>query len=147
MLPRTRQSDLHIEQVGDELVICDQRTQTAHCLNPGAAFVWEHCNGRRISAQIAEEARRASIGLDEAAIDAAIALLRGKDLLEASPATTQHEPVRLSRRVLTKAAVAALIPAIVSIAAPSAVLAQSGPIRGGGDGDGPPVDGPPSGSF
>ncbi|MBL8852311.1 MAG: PqqD family protein [Planctomycetaceae bacterium] len=145
MLPQYRRSDMHIEQVGDELVICDQRTQTAHCLNAGAAFVWKHCDGRQTAAWIADEARRAGISLDEAAVDDAIALLYEKDLLVASATASLHEPKRLSRRVLTKAAVAALVPAIVSIAAPSAVLAQSGPIRDGGNGG--PIDGPPIDSF
>jgi hypothetical protein len=132
MLPVARQSDLHVEDVGDDLVVYDHRTQAAHSLNAAAAYVWELCDGTRSATRIADAARAAGLPWTEATIADAISQLQAKDLLETAAANSRP---RISRRVLTKAAVAALVPTIISIATPAAALALSSP-------QGPPGDGP-----
>jgi hypothetical protein len=134
MLPVARQSDLHVEEVGDDLVVYDHRTQAAHSLNAAAAYVWEQCDGARSAADIATAAHAAGLPWTEAAVADVISQLRAKDLLE--PAATAAKPAapRMTRRVLAKAAVVALVPAIVSIATPAAALVLSNP-------NGPPRDG------
>lgn len=130
MLPVARQADLHVEQVGDDLVVYDHRTQAAHALNAAAACVWEQCDGARSAAEIAAE-----LSLKEAAVADALSLLQAKDLLASAGTVTQPQARRITRRVLTKAAAAALVPAIVSIATPASALVLSNP-------NGPPGDGP-----
>ena len=130
MLPVARQADLHVEQVGDDLVVYDHRTQAAHALNTAAACVWEQCDGTRSPAEIAAE-----LSLPEDAVVDALSQLRAKELLESAGTAAQPRTRRMTRRVLTKAAVAALVPAIVSIATPASALVLSNP-------NGPPRDGP-----
>lgn len=77
MRPKGRGDGLVIEAVGDELVVYDERSQTAHGLSPEAAAVWRSCDGSRSSAEIAEE-----VGLEQAVVDRALAELRAGDLLE-----------------------------------------------------------------
>jgi hypothetical protein len=134
MLPVARQSDLHFEEVGDDLVIYDHRTHAAHSLNAAAAFVWEHCDGQRSAADIAAFAQTAGLPWSEETITEALAQLSAKDLLETGVATARSGQRMMSRRVLTKVAVAALVPAIVSIATPAAAIVISGPL--GRDGAG-----------
>lgn len=135
MLPVARQSDLHLEDVGDDLVIYDHRTQAAHSLNAAAAFVWAQCDGSRSAADIAAAARNAGLPCTEATIAETFSQLRAKDLFESVATVARPATPRITRRVLTKAAVAALVPAIVSIATPAAALVLSNP-------QGPPRDGP-----
>jgi hypothetical protein len=124
MLPVARQSDLHFEEVGDDLVVYDHRTQAAHSLNAAAAYVWEQCDGTRSAAEIAAAARAAGLPWTDATITEAIAQLHAKNLVEPTAVASSPTP-RITRRVLTKAAVAALVPAIVSIATPAAALVLS----------------------
>ena len=46
-LPRARKEGLLEEAVGEELLLYDQDSHTAHCLSPIAACVWRHCDGER----------------------------------------------------------------------------------------------------
>jgi hypothetical protein len=131
MLPVARQSDLHVEDVGDDLVVYDHRTQAAHALNAAAVYVWEQCDGTRSPAEIADAARAAGLPWTEATIADAISQLQAKSLLGTAAADARP---RMTRRGLTKAAVAALVPAIVSIASPAAALALSSPQFPPGDG-------------
>src|SRR5262245_43926930 len=131
MQPIARTDDLDIEEVGDELVVFDHRTHAAHALNPAAAFVWERCDGRHSLEQIEAEAR--ACDLPAGAVSQAVALLNDRQLLCAGPRQPSGQSRRLTRRMLTKAAVAALVPAIVSIAAPASAFIISGPNGGGGE--------------
>jgi hypothetical protein len=77
-LPRARQDGLLEEAVGEELLLYDQESHTAHCLSPVAACVWRHCNGERDLAELAQLA-----GTSENLVADALRELREKDLLDA----------------------------------------------------------------
>ncbi|MBL8852312.1 MAG: PqqD family protein [Planctomycetaceae bacterium] len=129
MLPVARVNELHVEQVGDDLVLFDHRTHAAHSLNATAAFVWERCDGEHSCAQIADEARQAGSPLTENDVRKTVEELSEKQLL-ATAAEPRAAGWRISRRTLAKTAVAALVPAIVSVASPaSAIVLSDGPIR------------------
>ena len=51
--PRARQEDLVIEGLSGETLVYDMRTHKAHCLNPTAALVWSHCDGRATVGEMA----------------------------------------------------------------------------------------------
>lgn len=53
-LPQARHDELFIEQLGDELLVFDAKHRSAHRLNPTAAWVWRHCDGRTTVAQAAQ---------------------------------------------------------------------------------------------
>ena len=44
-MPQARRSGLIIQEVDSEILIYDQETDKAHCLNPTAAKVWNYCDG------------------------------------------------------------------------------------------------------
>ncbi len=115
--PRARSDGIVIEEVGDELVIYVQATQTAHALSADAAAVWRCCDGRRSAIDIASV-----VGLDQARVARALDELSGAGLIE--------EPEGISRRALYKrmaklGAAAVSAPLIYSVAIPAASAAQS----------------------
>jgi hypothetical protein len=92
-LPRARQDGLLEEAVGEELLIYDQSSHTAHSLSPIAACVWRHCDGEH---DIAELARLA--GASENVVADALHELCEKDLLVAEPELMQGTMAGESRR-------------------------------------------------
>ena len=52
-LAKARHDRLVVEAVSDELVVYDLDRGTVHLLNPVAALVWKHCDGRTTVAQLA----------------------------------------------------------------------------------------------
>lgn len=44
-MPQARRSGLIIQEVDSEILIYDQETNKAHCLNQTAAKVWKYCDG------------------------------------------------------------------------------------------------------
>jgi hypothetical protein len=92
-LPRARQDGLLEEAVGEELLLYDQETHTAHCLSPIAASVWRHCDGEHDLAELAVIA-----GVSEDLIASALYELRQKELLDTEPALTQSTIPGESRR-------------------------------------------------
>jgi hypothetical protein len=130
-LPRARKDDLLEETVGEELLIYDRDSHTAHCLSPIAAGVWRHCDGERDVTGLAE-----LTGASENLVADALHELREKDLLAAEPTLMQSTALGISRRdaivrVARAGAAAAAAPLIVSATAATPAMASSG---GGGSG-------------
>lgn len=126
LLPRARRDDLLEETVGEELLLYDQSSHTAHCLSPIAACVWRHCDGERGLTELAELA-----GASESVVADALHELREKDLLDAEPARTQSTVSGFSRReVIARgvryAAAAAAGSLIVSATAATPAMAEEG---------------------
>ena len=92
-LPRARQDGLLEETVGEEPLLYDQNSHTAHCLRPIAACVWRHCDGDYDLAELAELA-----GVSENLVADALYELHEKDLLDAEPQPTQSTIPGESRR-------------------------------------------------
>ena len=44
--PVARQEGLVIQEMPDEVLVFDLKTNKAHCLNETAAFVWKACDGK-----------------------------------------------------------------------------------------------------
>jgi hypothetical protein len=125
-LPRARKDDLLEETVGEELLLYDQNSHTAHCLSPIAACVWRHCDGEHDATELAELA-----GASENLVADALHELREKDLLDAKPTLTQSTIPGESRReaigrVARYGAAAAAGSLIVSATAATPAMASSG---------------------
>jgi len=130
-LPRARQDGLLEETVGEELLLYDRDSHTAHCLSPIAACVWRHCDGEHDIAELALLA-----GASEDLIANALHELREKDLLAAEPELMQTIAPGESRRdaivrVARYGAAAAAGSMIVSATAATPAMASSGEIEGG----------------
>jgi hypothetical protein len=92
-LPRARQDGLLEEAVGEELLLYDQESHTAHCLSPVAACVWRHCDGEHDLTDLAQ-----LVGASENLVVDALNELREKDLLVAELQLMQSTVTRVSRR-------------------------------------------------
>jgi hypothetical protein len=124
--PRARKDGLLEETVGEELLLYDRDSHTAHCLSPVAACVWRHCDGERDMTELAELA-----GATESLVADALHELREKDLLAAEPPLMQSTVSGISRReaivrVARVGAAAAAAPLIVSATAATPAMASSG---------------------
>jgi hypothetical protein len=123
--PRARQDGLLVETVGEELLLYDQNSHTAHCLSPIAACVWRHCDGERDVTELAQLA-----GVSKSLIADALHELREKDLLDAESQLMQSTVPDVSRReaifrVARVGAAAAAAPLIVSATAATPAMAVS----------------------
>jgi hypothetical protein len=125
-LPRARRDGLLEETLGEELLLYDQNSHTAHCLSPIAACLWRHCDGERDVTELAELA-----GSNERLVADALQELREKDLLDGEPALTQSAVPGVSRReaigrIARAGAAAAGASLIVSATAATPTMASSG---------------------
>lgn len=125
-LPRARKDGLLEETVGEELLLYDRDSHTAHCLSPIAACVWRHCDGEYDVTKLAELA-----GVSERLVADALHELREKDLLAAEPELMQSTIPGESRReaigrVARYGAAAAAGSMIVSATAATPAMASSG---------------------
>jgi hypothetical protein len=125
-LPRARRDGLLEEAVGEELLLYDRDSHTAHCLSPLAACVWQHCDGDRNLAGLAVLA-----GASEDLVANALRELRDKDLLDAEPVLMGSTIPGESRReaivrVGRYGAAAAAGSMIVSATAATPAMASSG---------------------
>ena len=125
-LPRARQDGLLEEAIGEELLLYDQNSYTAHCLSPIAACVWRHCDGEHDASELADLA-----GLSESLVADALHELREKDLLVVEPQLMHNTIPGVSRReAISRAArygaAAAAGSMVVSATAATQAMAESG---------------------
>src|ERR1700722_8882292 len=123
--PRARRDGLLEDAVGEELLLYDQSTHTAHCLSPVAACVWRHCDGERSVTELAGLA-----GVRENLVADALRELHEKDLLDAEPQLMQRTIPGVSRReaigrIGRVGAAAVAVPLIVSATAATPAMASS----------------------
>lgn len=117
--PLARTDELIVEELDDEVLVYDQRTDRAHCLSGPVAKVWRACNGTTGRHEL-----EAMLELDPETVARAIDELESCDLLDPGPA------VGVTRRQATAkfakvGAAAASAPLIYSIMAPTPALAAS----------------------
>ena len=117
--PRACSEGIVCEEVGDELVVYVQATQTAHALSGDAASVWRCCDGERSAGEIAR-----LVGLDEALVARAVEQLSVAGLRSSWPEGISRRA--LHKRAAKFGAAALSAPLIYSIAIPAAAAAASG---------------------
>src|SRR5262245_55242916 len=121
-----RRSSTHVETLHGELCIYEWTTKTVHALNPAAARVWELCDGvTTIDEMIAAVRRDRQQPGATAIVEHALAQFDRAGLLE--PGTQTFAAAMVSRRaLLRRIGVAAAVPVVTSIVAPTPLAAQSG---------------------
>ena len=119
MAPKAREDSLLIHHVEDEMVVYDKTQKQAHRLNEAVAKVWVRLDGKRSVSEIAGE-----LNVYESVVALAVDDLASAQLLESGERLAVSRRKAL-RRVASAAAVGFLLPAVTSIAAPSAAMAQS----------------------
>lgn len=125
-LPRAREDGLLVEVVGEELLLYDRDSNTAHCLSPIAACVWRHCDGARTVTELAGLA-----GVSEGLVADALYELREKELMDveplegSAPRVSRREAIVRGARVSAAAATGALIVSAVA-ATPAMAASEEG---------------------
>jgi hypothetical protein len=126
MIPIARKEELVVQEVKDEVLVYDLRTNRAHCLNETAAFVWKSCNGENSVVEIGKKCQRETgKPVSEEMIWLAIDQLGKRDLLE-KPIEVVFEG-QTRREALKKIGLGAMIalPIVTSLTAPTAALAAT----------------------
>jgi hypothetical protein len=119
MNPRARRRGLLVRDLPDEVLVYDQQAHRAHCLNRTAALVFLHADGSRsvdeLARLVGDGARRELVGQTLAQLDEA-------GLLETPVLEDELQPAGMERRAAVRRmgiAAAILLPAVVSIVAPT----------------------------
>ena len=120
--PIARKQGLVIQELPDEVLVYDLDRDRAHCLNQTAAFVWQRCNGRNTTAQIARTlGQQFDCAVDEKIVWLALDQLGRNNLLDRQPAPPPAL-TGMNRRAMVRAlGLAALVavPVVTSIVAPT----------------------------
>lgn len=122
--PKVRTDGIAVQELGDELLVFDDATMTAHNLNGAAALVWRACDGSTtISDMVARLAREAGTPEDPEVVLFALRQLLDGGLLE--PGVSLPTGGVTSRRQLLKllGAAAVAIPTVTSMVVPAAAAA------------------------
>jgi hypothetical protein len=123
---RFQQRKLIARTIGDELLLFDEETSAAHCLNGIAGEMWMACEGRSSAASVTEFLRPRWPDIEEEVVWASLSKLAAAGLLEE---TTVLENISAGRRDLIRklgfTAAVALPIAITSVLIPTAAAAAS----------------------
>ena len=128
--PRRRTDQLIAEDIRGECVIYDERQKKAHHLNATLAWIWHRCDGNTsLEAMAAAFERQFDVvdGLD--IVTPAVKQLEACELLEA-PIDLPELATGATPEISRRAAVAGgsiLLPALVSMIAPTPAAAKSQP--------------------
>lgn len=127
--PLARNTDIVLQEFGNEILIYDLRTNKAFSLNETSAMIWQACNGNESVSEIAENlAKKFKSPISEDFVWLALEQLKKDNLLE-NFAEVSTDFGGLSRReVIRKVGLSTLValPLISSLVAPMAIHAQSG---------------------
>ena len=121
---RYKQKQVISRVVGKELVIYEEQSHTAHCLNEVAREIWLTCEQDRSATQVLHVLRSQYPTIGEDSIAAALDSLVSAGLLEETPIAEDisHSRRQAVRKIISAAAV---LPVITSILVPPACAAQS----------------------
>lgn len=126
--PKAREEGLVVQELADEVLVYDHQRFKAHCLNRTAALVWQHCDGKRTTREIALAVEKQSGSpVEEDLVWLALGQL-GKSHLLSERFTMPAGTAGISRReVIKRAGVAAAValPIVTSIVAPKAAQAAN----------------------
>ena len=126
--PKSRQSNLVVQEMEAELLIYDLQTNKAFCLNQTSAMVWQFCDGKNSIAEIAEAmSRKLKMQVSEEFVWLALDSLKRDDLLEKADEFEINFGGLNRRELVKKVGLSSMImlPIISSIIAPSSLMAQS----------------------
>lgn len=125
-LPRARKSQLVTREVAGELLVYDRNSNQAHCLNPTAALVWAHCDGRTTIAKMAQLLEdEMKVPVANEVVWFALEQLNKSDLLDDSYIRPAQPMSRRGLVMRLGVAAAVTVPFIRSITAPTAAQAAT----------------------
>jgi hypothetical protein len=126
--PLARKKGLVIQELPDEVLVYDLDRDRAHCLNETAAFVWQRCDGRTTTGEIARSlGRKVNAPVDEKVVWFALDQL-GRNHLMATHSVPRQLVAGMNRREMVRAlglAAVVAVPVVASIVAPTPAQATS----------------------
>ncbi len=128
-MPQARRTGLIIQEVDGEILIYNQTTNKAHCLNQTAAKVWKYCDGETSLAKACKELScDLNNPVDEKLVWYAVDQFSKDDLLEKSIAAPAFIVAGMNRRQMVRTlglAAAIAVPLVTSIVAPTPAQAAT----------------------
>lgn len=132
--PFARKQGLVIQELPDEVLVYDLDRDRAHCLNQTAAFVWQRCDGKNTTRQIARTlGQQFDCAVDEKIVWLALEQLGSNHLLDRQPAPPPAM-MGMNRRAMVRAlglAAVVAVPVVTSIVAPTPTQAATCVPNGG----------------
>jgi hypothetical protein len=129
--PISRKSNVVVQNLENEVLIYDLTINKAFCLNETSGLVFALCDGTRTVAEISDEmSKQLNDLVGEDLVYLALDELKKNNLLENSEEFTNYFAGMSRREVVKTVGLATMValPIISSVVAPSAVMAQSGPV-------------------
>jgi hypothetical protein len=127
--PKTRERDIVIQELNDEILIYDLGLNRAFYLNQSAALVWQACDGRKDVAAIGREiSQKLQTPAADEFVWLALNQLKKENLLQNADELPADFGGLSRRQVIKRIGFSSMIalPMISSLVAPSAAHAQSG---------------------
>lgn len=121
-LPKTRNKNIVIQEIGDEIMIYDLEINKAYCLNETSAIVYQNCDGKTDFAEL-----QANHSFPNEIIYLALDQFKKENLLEKKVEFLSPFKGLSRREVVKKIGFGSMIalPVIASIVAPTAINAAS----------------------
>lgn len=132
--PKTRNGNIVVQEIENEILIYDLKTNKAFCLNETSALIYQLCNGERSVAEIADTISiKLKTIVSENLIWLALDNFKKENLLEENKQFEIDFDGLSRRQVIKKVGLASIIalPIVASVIAPSAAMAASGILLGG----------------
>jgi hypothetical protein len=129
--PVSRQADIVVQKLDNEVLIYDLASNKAFCLNETAGVIWQLCDGTKTVAEISEAVgNKYNSTVSDEFVWLALEQFR-KDKLMTNDFEGDFEKVfkgQTRRELIRQVALASMValPIVSSIVAPTAVNAQSG---------------------
>jgi Coenzyme PQQ synthesis protein D (PqqD) len=127
-VPKVRSKNIVVQDLGDEVLIYDLKTDKAYCLNETARIVWQACDGRKNIAEITENiGKKLKLKVTEDFVWFALNQLKKEKLLENCDQLPNHFAGISRREVIKKIGVGCLaaLPIIGIVSIPTAAQSNS----------------------
>ena len=124
--PLARKDELVVQEMPEEVLVYDLKTNKAHCLNETAAFVWKSCDGRKTVREITHAFEgQTGEAVGEDLVWLALDQLGEKELLAGEVEVRYKGENR--REVIKKIGLAAVVamPLVASLTAPTSAMAAA----------------------
>lgn len=126
LLPKSRTSELVVQNLCDETLVYDLRLDKAHHLNEPVSFVWDRCDGKTSVEEIARLfSKKLKAEIETDFIRLALSELEKAHLLDAQSEKNFSENLSRRKILFRYAPVAVALPVVMSLVVPPSAHAQS----------------------
>jgi Coenzyme PQQ synthesis protein D (PqqD) len=123
--PVARRAELVVQNLPEETLVYDLKTNEAHCLNKTAAFVWKYCDGNNSVSDISDLVKNNfGTAVEDEFVWLALSQLEERNLLQEKAVMGSMQNRRELIKKVGLASVIAL-PVIASLVAPTNALASA----------------------